>query len=181
MVEELGPQSYLAIAFDGCFEDAESNIENDFGDSMKARWLHAEAQRNAANGAIEELKEQLEDSKKDWESAHAAAHIVADQKDTEIAVLRAQMLSPADLDDVRQLLSDRVNDEEDAVQKAAEDIVKYADQPESREFQMPSGCTATTLAVWSLSGICWPEFLRQKLLPMPLEHSARAEDCGNVF
>ena len=135
MVEELGPQSYLAIAFDGCFEDAESNIENDFGDSMKARWLHAEAQRNAANGAIEELKEQLEDSKKDWEAAHAAAHIVADQKDTEIAALRAQMLSPADLDDVRQLLSDRVNDEEDAVQKAAEDIVKYADRPESREFQ----------------------------------------------
>lgn len=135
MVEELGPQSYLAIAFDGCFEDAESNIENDFGDSMKARWLHADAQLNAANGTIEELKEQLEDSKKDWEAAHAAAHIAADRKDAEIVALRAQMLSPADLDDVRQLLSDRVNNEEHAAQKAAEDIVKYADQPESREFK----------------------------------------------
>ena len=48
MVEELGPQSYLATAFDGCFEDAESNIENDFADNMKARWLHADAQLNAA-------------------------------------------------------------------------------------------------------------------------------------
>ena len=30
MVEELGPNSYLATAFAGCFEDAEENIENDF-------------------------------------------------------------------------------------------------------------------------------------------------------
>lgn len=28
MVEELGPQSYLATAFEGCFEDAEQNIED---------------------------------------------------------------------------------------------------------------------------------------------------------
>lgn len=88
MVEELGPQSYLATAFEGCFEDAENNIENDFGDSMKARWLHADAQLNAANGTIEELKEQLEESKKDWEAAHAAAHAIAEEKDAEIAALR---------------------------------------------------------------------------------------------
>lgn len=35
MVEELGPNSYLATAFAGCFEDAEENIENDFAFSMK--------------------------------------------------------------------------------------------------------------------------------------------------
>lgn len=135
MVADSGPQSYLATAFEGCFEDAESNIENDFGDSMKARWLHADAQLNAANSTIEELKERLEESKKDWEAAHAAAHEIADQKDTEIKALRAQVLSPDDLEDVRQLLSDRAVDEEHAAQKAAEDIVKYADQPESKEFR----------------------------------------------
>ena len=37
MVAELGPQSYLATAFEGCFEDAETNIENDFAFSMKSR------------------------------------------------------------------------------------------------------------------------------------------------
>ena len=37
MVAELGPQSYLATAFEGCFADAESNIENDFGDSTVQR------------------------------------------------------------------------------------------------------------------------------------------------
>ena len=29
MIAELGQQSYLATAFEGCFEDAEQNIEDD--------------------------------------------------------------------------------------------------------------------------------------------------------
>lgn len=36
IVEEMGENSYIGTAFDGCFEMAEGNIENDFGDS--ARW-----------------------------------------------------------------------------------------------------------------------------------------------
>ena len=42
MVAELGPRSYLATAFEGTFEDAETNIENDFAFSMKARVESAE-------------------------------------------------------------------------------------------------------------------------------------------
>lgn len=42
MVAELGSQSYLATAFAGCFEDAETNIENDFAFSMKVRVESAE-------------------------------------------------------------------------------------------------------------------------------------------
>ena len=63
MVEELGPDSYLAAAFAGCFELADQNIEYDFGDSMKARAesanLDAEkAQKElaAANARIAELE-----------------------------------------------------------------------------------------------------------------------------
>lgn len=44
MIAELGPQSYLAAAFDGCFEDAEQNIEDDAAYSMKAR-LEIQAQQ----------------------------------------------------------------------------------------------------------------------------------------
>ena len=39
IVDELGPDSYIATAFDGCFKDAEANIENDWALSMKDRWL----------------------------------------------------------------------------------------------------------------------------------------------
>ena len=41
IVEELGEGSYIRTAFAGCFEIAESNIENDFADSMKERYEQA--------------------------------------------------------------------------------------------------------------------------------------------
>lgn len=91
MVEELGPQSYLATAFEGCFRDAEDNIDDDAAYSMKARYESSEeklremsgnyvaAKRDAtvlkeqlevAQGKIEELETQLTDTKKrmmpDW-------------------------------------------------------------------------------------------------------------------
>ena len=37
IVEGLGENSYIGTAFDGCFEDAETNIENDFAFSWKQR------------------------------------------------------------------------------------------------------------------------------------------------
>lgn len=59
MVEELGPQSYLATAFEGCFEDAEQNIEDDAAYSMKAR-LEIQAQRAIERGhEVDRLKADL--------------------------------------------------------------------------------------------------------------------------
>lgn len=42
IVEGLGEDSYIGMAFEGCFEIAEENIENDFGCSMKQKWESAE-------------------------------------------------------------------------------------------------------------------------------------------
>lgn len=134
MVEELGPQSYLATAFDGCFEDAESNIENDFGDSMKARWLHADAQLNAANGTIEELKEQLAESQKDYEAAHAAAHAIAEEKDAEIAALRERIIPADDLTDCKQIAENLVEELRQKVKAAEATILEYAEHPETTTF-----------------------------------------------
>lgn len=59
MVAELGPQSYLATAFEGCFEDAEQNIEDDAAYSMKAR-LEIQAQRAIERGhEVDRLKADL--------------------------------------------------------------------------------------------------------------------------
>ena len=56
MVAELGPQSYLATAFEGCFEDAEQSIEDDAAYSMKAR-LEIQAQRAIERGhEVDRLK-----------------------------------------------------------------------------------------------------------------------------
>lgn len=84
IVAGLGSDSYIGMAFEGCFEIAEENIENDFGCSMKQRVEAAE--RNA-----KALADQLAESEKDYEAAHATAHIIAEEKDAEIAKLKARI------------------------------------------------------------------------------------------
>ena len=101
LVADLGEQSYLATAFEGCFEDAESNIENDFRDSWKRRAESLERELKTAQDEIKNLREQLVESQKDWEAAHAANHELADQKDAEIKVLRAKLLTDDELCDIK--------------------------------------------------------------------------------
>lgn len=38
IVEELGTDSYIAVAFEGCFDIAEENINNDFACSMEQKY-----------------------------------------------------------------------------------------------------------------------------------------------
>ena len=128
MVAELGPQSYLATAFEGCFDDAEGNIENDFADSMKARYLHADAELNAAKGTIEELEEKLRQEIAERLRARDEAQEV-------IKKLEAKVLSNDDLEDIRQLLSDRAAEADETAKKYAAEIVERADDPAGREFQ----------------------------------------------
>ncbi len=84
IVEQLGPDSYLAAAFEGCFSLAAENIENDWACSMADRARRAEKR-------AEELEDKLTESIKDYEAAHAAAHAVAEEKDAEIARLKKQL------------------------------------------------------------------------------------------
>jgi len=42
IIEKLGEDSYIAIAFEGCFEIAEENIDNDMACSMKQRYEMAD-------------------------------------------------------------------------------------------------------------------------------------------
>jgi len=66
IVEELGENSYVATAFEGCFEVAEENIDNDWACSMKQRVASADsetitAQQNfaKANRKIEMLQDTI--------------------------------------------------------------------------------------------------------------------------
>lgn len=56
IVEGLGENSYIGMAFEGCFEDAEENIENDWGCSMNGRWQDAEQKVEHLQAEMEELK-----------------------------------------------------------------------------------------------------------------------------
>lgn len=98
MVEQLGPDSYLATAFEGCFDLAAENIDNDWACSMADRARHAEKRaeeaekkRVEAELGYNRLVDKLAEAEKDYEAAHAAAHAVAEEKDAEIAKLKARI------------------------------------------------------------------------------------------
>ena len=88
IVDTLGPDSYLATAFAGCFQDAEDNIENDFAFSMSARWQHAEEQLKQKEAEIESLKAENARQAKHHEDD---ARRFAEQKQDEIAALKAEI------------------------------------------------------------------------------------------
>lgn len=99
IVAELGPYSYVATAFEGCFEDAADNIENDWALSMKARWQNADKKLNEANGTIEELRTKLAESEKDYETAHVTAQQIAEEKDAEIASIKNELINASKMAD----------------------------------------------------------------------------------
>ena len=98
IVEQLGPDSYLATTFEGCFDLAAENINNDWACSMadrarraEKRAEEAEEKRIEAELGYNRLVDKLAEAEKDYEAAHAAAHAVAEEKDAEIAKLKARI------------------------------------------------------------------------------------------
>lgn len=128
MVEELGPESYLKTAFEGCFEDAEQNIEDDAAYSMKGRYERCLQEALDAEERIRSLEEQLASIKSEYAG-------LAEKTDRQLETLRQKVLAPDDLTDVSQLLSSKVLDLGKEVSNAAARIVEAAGQPESAAFQ----------------------------------------------
>ena len=125
MVAELGPQSYLATAFEGCFEDAETNIENDFAFSMKSRVETAEekarelgSQYNAAKMDAAHLKAQLDDT---------LAQLAAAQE--QIAALKRQQLPEQLRRDLWVMVTDEAEASRARMAEAADKMAIGADNP----------------------------------------------------
>lgn len=61
IVESLGAGSYLEMTFAGCFEQAEENINNDFGNNYKELYEAADARHYDAMKALEAEQEKSRD------------------------------------------------------------------------------------------------------------------------
>lgn len=123
MVAELGPDSYLKTAFAGCFEDAETNIENDFAFSMKSRVESAEAKLRemssdyvAAKRDADALKEQL-----------AAAQ-------EQIAALTKRQLPEELRRDLWMMTTDEAEKARAQMAASAETMAHYAETPQDIAF-----------------------------------------------
>ena len=70
IVDELGENSYIGAAFDGCFEIAEDNIGNDFCCSMKQRTEAAEKRESESQRKIALLEDKLKKLEKKSDRSH---------------------------------------------------------------------------------------------------------------
>lgn len=128
MVADLGPDSYLATAFEGCFEDAEQNIEYDWGCSQK-RLADAAAEKvTELEARVKELEGKLTQEIAEKQQARDEAQAI-------IKKLEAKALSEDDLEDIRQLLDDRATEADEKAEKAAAEIVRFAEATGLPEFR----------------------------------------------
>ena len=128
IVEGLGANSYIGMAFEGCFEIAEENIENDFGCSMKQRAKAAEEMATKLELDNRDLRLAVEKAKKE-----ASKEITALQ--LRIEELEKRALTLDDLTDCRQLVDNEACDTDKERKSAAMEIVTFAEDPSSTNFQ----------------------------------------------
>ena len=124
IVETLEPSSYVGTALEGCLEDADTNIENDFGDSMKRRWEHSETQLKAEKEAHAETVRELEIARRALLDAERNADFFRDKA-----------IDSDDLTDIAQLIEEKTFALAGEVRDAADRIVEAAGEPESEAFQ----------------------------------------------
>ena len=117
IVDELGEGSYICMAFEGCFEIAEDNIDNDFGCSMKQRAESAEEKLEAAGIIRANLEEEIEQLKKENEQ------------------LKKGRLSTRDAGAIKAYLEESRITAARTASAAADSIVEYADAPQDIAFK----------------------------------------------
>lgn len=123
IVEELGNDSYVAMAFEGCFEDAETNIENDWACSWKQR---AEQNDKYATQWEKECSERAREKEE-------ALKKVEELQET-IKKLSKKIFFEDELNDFYILVEEEIFDTERHIEEDAQEIVKFAENPNSDEF-----------------------------------------------
>lgn len=115
-------------AFAGCFADAENNIENDFGDSMKGRLEYAEGQLAAIQHEVKDLRLKLAQS----EEKHRGK--IGEVQELRHLLERAHKATEG-LEELKVIFCEQAEDAEHKAAEAAERIVQYSDNPDSEEFK----------------------------------------------
>lgn len=116
ILKDFGADTYLGMAFDGCIQDAEENIENDFGLSMKQRFESTVKQIAKLDDKIKELETNYEEAKRSYER------------------LYERILPPDILNKIVTIAANHKDEMKEKAMEQAEIIVQLADNPKQKEF-----------------------------------------------
>lgn len=117
IVADLGECSYIGMAFEGCFEIAEENIENDFGCSMKQKADKAQEDADYFKRAAETFSAE------------------ADRLNEEKEILKKKIIPDNDLETIKSIIIGVIGQLYQDINDAAKEIVAYADNPRCEEFK----------------------------------------------
>lgn len=124
IVDGLGEGSYIGMAFEGCFEVARENIENDFGCSMKQRAESAEKKVVTLELDNRDLRLAIKKAKEEA----SRTQTVLEEKIRKLEAF-ASAMHPDDLVDFIQMLDDEIFTCSENMKAAADTIVQLADTP----------------------------------------------------
>lgn len=135
IVDSLGEDSYIAMAFEGCFEIAETNIAHDWGCSMKQRAESAEKKVEELEKLLKETNDRLNRTIKAMNINNENATSEINRLQDEIHELSKKLPTDDDLTDCIQLAEEKEDEADQEAKEAAAMIVELAENPASEEFR----------------------------------------------
>lgn len=127
IVESLGTGSYIGMAFEGCFEIAEDNILNDFGNSMREKVKQAEED-------VEYYHEVAVTSSKEKDKlAEENEKLVAELKSAKSKVMDKELYA-----DVYNIVIEQKKKANDDIMKAVRMIATFVENSKARNDAIKS-------------------------------------------
>lgn len=124
IVDDLGEVSYIGMAFEGCFEIAEDNINNDFGCSFKSNLESARKANEKMAERVKSLMENVDDLTTKLDDALK-----------EVAWLRGKVLSHEYIEHLKVLVLNENKKAASQQTEAANKILDLAETPDTPEFR----------------------------------------------
>lgn len=127
IVADLGPKSHLSIAFEGCFEDAENNIDHGAAHSMKFRWEESQKALYEAKGYNQNLEMGVEKLEREISRLSADNDCIRRK-------LHDYNVTLDDLREIIKILDDQILYTSESMGNAGGDIIDNAEDPASEAF-----------------------------------------------
>ena len=135
IVESLGADSYIATAFEGCFEIAETNIENDWACSMKQRAESAEKKAEALETGMKDVTERLNRTVKALNLNNENSTSELQRLEEELTEAKKKAIDPWLYKRLWMDYTDHVEELKEKMAGLADQMADMATQPDSLGFK----------------------------------------------